>query len=249
MLRTVKQLLTRIGPRLSPRKLEQIQGVVNYLRVGKWMDERHFTLADRVRDRTAVFDEIAARVSDRRVLYLEFGVSGGSSMRYWSKRLTHPDAVLHGFDSFEGLPEAAGPWSKGQFGTQGVIPDIADTRVRFFKGWFDDTLPHYLPPPHDVLIVNLDADLYSSTLCVLHALRPHIRPGTVVYFDEMNWVDHEPRAFDDFIKVSGMQFNVIAADKTLNYVAFECVGLSKSTVRPAPDVPRLDSHQPRTQAR
>ena len=250
MLRSLKQLLTWIGPWLSPRQLEQIQGAVNYLRVGKWMDERHFTLSQRVRDRTAVFDEIAARIADRRVLYLEFGVSSGSSMRYWSKRLTHPDAVLHGFDSFEGLPEKAGPWTKGQFGTEGVIPDIADPRVRFFKGWFDDTLPHYSPPPHDVLIVNLDADLYSSTLCVLHSLRAHIRPGTLVYFDEMNWVDHEPRAFDEFIQVSGMDFSVLSADKTLNYVAFECISCSQSRIqRAVADFPRIDRRQPRVNRR
>jgi hypothetical protein len=223
MLKLVKSLLTRIGPRLSPRRLGQIQGAVNYLRVGKWMDEHHFSLPERVADRTAVFDVIANRTRDRRVLYLEFGVAAGSSMRYWSKKLTHPGSALHGFDSFEGLPEAAGPWKKGEFGTHGVVPQIADPRIRFFKGWFDHTLPGYSPPGHDLLIINLDADLYSSTLCVLHALRPHIRPGTVLYFDEMNWVEHEARAFDDFLRVSGMNFDVLCADMTLNYVAFECV--------------------------
>ncbi len=121
------------------------------------------------------------------------------------------------------MPEDAGPWSKGQFGTRGIVPDFADPRVRFFKGWFDDTLPRYSPPAHDQLIVNLDADLYSSTLVVLYSLRPYIRPGTVIYFDEMNWVDHEPRAFDEFIRVSGMKFRVLSADTTLNFVAFECV--------------------------
>jgi hypothetical protein len=218
-----KHLLTRIGPRLSHRRLEQIQGVVNYLRVGKWMEEHHFMIPEPVRDRLAVWDVIADRAGQRQVLYLEFGVAGGRSMEYWSSRLTHPGAILHGFDSFEGLPENGGPWSKGQFGTDGAIPQVEDPRVRFFKGWFDHTLPIYSPPPHEMLIVNLDADLYSSTICVLRCLRPYIRPGTVIYFDEMNWVEHEPRAFDDFMAETGIGFRLLSADKTLAFVAFECV--------------------------
>ncbi len=80
MLRLVKNLLTRIGPKLSPQRLDQIQGAVNYLRVGKWMEDRQFSLDARVRDRIAVWDAIANRVSDCRVLYLEFGVASGTSM-------------------------------------------------------------------------------------------------------------------------------------------------------------------------
>jgi hypothetical protein len=203
--------------------LLQIHAAVNYLRIGKWMEDHGFSLPERVSDRVAVWDQIAARTDHRKVLYLEFGVASGRSMKYWSKRLTHPGAMLHGFDSFEGLPESGGPWTKGQFATHGAIPDIADPRVRFFKGWFDQTLPEYSPPAHEVLIINLDADLYSSTKCVLQHLRQHIRPGTVIYLDEMTNMDHEPRAFDEFLSETGMEFRLLSADATLAFVAFECV--------------------------
>ena len=133
----------------------------------------------------------------------------------------NPGSKLHGFDSFEGLPEAAGPWKKGQFSTDGKAPKIDDPRISFYVGRFDQTLPAYRPPLHDQLVVNLYADLYSSTIFVLRTLRPHLKSGTYVYFDEMNHVDHEPRAFDEFVAESGLKLCPICADRTLAYVAFE----------------------------
>jgi hypothetical protein len=55
-----------------------------------------------------------------------------------------------------------------------VLCRSSDDRVAFFKGWFSETLPDYVPPPHKQLFVNLDADLYSSTKTVLEFLKPHI---------------------------------------------------------------------------
>jgi hypothetical protein len=145
-------------------------------------------------------------------------------MRYWSRVLKHPGTILHGFDSFEGLPEKGGLWAKGQFSTDGKIPQIDDPRVRFFKGWFNDVLPTYSLPPHETLVINMDADLYSSTIYVLRHLRPQIKSGTFIYFDEMNHMEHEPRALDEFMAESGLQFRVVCTDKTMAFVFFECIG-------------------------
>jgi hypothetical protein len=224
MLKLFKYGLTLIGAALSRRSVTQIQALTNYVRVGQWMKEHNFVFPSRGADREAVYLEIAARVASRKVLYLEFGVANGESMRWWSQALKNPETVLHGFDSFEGLPEEGGPWRQGQFDRRGQMPVINDPRVKLFKGWFDQVLPTYSVCAHEVLVVNLDADLYSSTIYVLRWLRPNFKPGTLVYFDEMNHVDHEPRAFDEFTKESGIQFKPIAADKTLAFVGFECVG-------------------------
>lgn len=224
LLLSFKHYLTLVGSRFSWRQLILLQGVVNYLRIGHWMRERGFNFPHRVSSRELVWAAVGNQVRDKAVLYLEFGVAGGYSMRYWSQLLRHPSSILHGFDSFEGLPEAGGPWSKGQFNKDGRIPVIADDRVKFFKGWFDEVLPAYSIPPHDLLVVNLDSDLYSSTLFVLRYLAPHIKKGTLIYFDEMNHVDHEPRAFDEFLAFSGRKFRPICADKSLAFVFFECLG-------------------------
>lgn len=219
-----KQLLTFVGRVLTPGQLFRLQSTLNYLKVGQWMETHGFRFDDRVQNRQQVWAAVVEKVRDQRVLYLEFGVARGESIRFWSSALKHPESVLHGFDSFEGMPEDGGPWRKGQFSTSGQIPVIDDARVRFFKGWFDQTLPSYTVPPHDLLVLNLDADLYSSTALVLEKLRPHIRQGTHIYFDEFNLPDHEPRAFGEFIIKSGLKFVPVRADKTLTYVFFRCEG-------------------------
>jgi Macrocin-O-methyltransferase (TylF) len=224
ILKFFKYILTLIGASLSERRLIQIQALVSYLRVGYWMKSHHFLFPRRVAGRRAVYAELAALVESRKVLYLEFGVATGASMRWWSNALKNPASVLHGFDSFEGLPEQGGPWKQGQFDQRGQIPAIDDPRVKFFKGWFNEVLPTYPVCQHEVLVVNLDADLYSSTIYVLRWLRPHLKPGTLVYFDDMSVVDQMLRAFDEFVKESGLKFKAVAADKTLAFVGVECVG-------------------------
>jgi len=223
MLGYFKCLLTLIGAQLSDHALLQLQAVVNYLRLGRWMRTHGFLFPERVSSREEVWARMIAKVRDQRVLYMEFGVAYGASIRYWSRELKNPTAAFHGFDSFEGLPEQAGPWHKGQFDASGRVPMIDDSRVSFFKGWFDQVLPRYHLPPHDVLVINMDADLYSSTKYVLDHLRPQINPGTLIYFDEMNHLDHELRAFDEFTSQNSIKFGPVCADRTLAHVSFECL--------------------------
>jgi len=227
LLESFKRLLTVVGSPLPEQTLHQLQMVLNYMKLGRWMARRKFRFRPRAWSREEVFDAAARRVCDRQVLYLEFGVFEGASMRYWSGRLKHPAAMLHGFDSFQGLPEdfdVDGPLSKGTFCTEGKIPVIDDPRVKFFKGWFDEVLPTYTVPEHEVLVINLDADLYSSTIYVLRHLRPWIRAGTFLYFDDLSRPEHEPRAFDEFMKESGLKFSPVSADQSLNRAVFECIG-------------------------
>jgi hypothetical protein len=219
-----KYLLTLIGARLSGVQLYGLQAIVNHLRLGRWMRDHGFHFESRLADRWGVFDVVASRVQDGRVLYLEFGVFKGRTTRYWSARLRNPDARLHGFDSFEGLPEEWAGHAKGNiFNASGQIPVIDDARVQFFKGWFNEVLPNYRVPDHDQLVLIMDADLYSSTSYVLRHLWPYVRPGTLLYFDEMNHVEHEPKAFDEFMKETSLRFRPVAADRTLTHACFECV--------------------------
>src|SRR6185437_14972157 len=71
---------------------------------------------------------------------LEFGVAGGHSINEIAKAA--PSRPIHGFDSFEGLPEH---WSghlttRGAFDQRGVLPKVP-ANVTLHKGWFDATLP------------------------------------------------------------------------------------------------------------
>jgi hypothetical protein len=217
----LKVALTRVGSICSERVVYGLNATLNYVEVGWWVRANRFTPRVRVSSRERVFDAIAKEIGEQPVLYMEFGVGKGSSMRYWSKLLKHPDSLLHGFDSFEGLPTN---WTYGKaaglFSTGGEVPEIDDPRVSFFKGLFDETLPSYEWPERDVLVVNIDADLYSSATVALEHVKDHLRVGSYLYFDEFNYRADELRAFDEFLRANTMQFELVAATRDLTSVAF-----------------------------
>jgi hypothetical protein len=218
----MKELLTRIGSLLPSSAIYNLNAATSYMETGRWMRAEGHRPQRRYRRRDDLFEEVAKVVADRVVLYLEFGVYQGKATRFWSERLRNPKSRLHGFDSFEGLPEdwIAGR-ERGVFSTSGALPDIRDPRVSFFKGWFDDTLPAYKPPEHEVLVVICDADLYSSTLCVLNHLEKLIVPQTYVYFDEFHHQFDELRAFREFTQRTGMRFSLVGATTTLTHVMWQ----------------------------
>jgi hypothetical protein len=134
-------------------------------------------------------------------LYLEFGVRGGGSINHIARM--NRRHTIHGFDSFEGLPEPWTGWTMdtGAMGGGGV-PDV-EPNVRLETGWFDDTLPSFLER-HDgaAAFVHVDSDIYSSARTILTCLAPRIRPGTIIVFNEYfnypNWQQHEYRAFQEY---------------------------------------------------
>ena len=223
-LRTAKDIATRLGAILSKETIHTLDAIISYLECGRWLTSQRMQIPRRVESRVNVYDQVIEILRDQPILYLEFGVWQGRSIRYWSERLSNPQSQFHGFDSFEGLPES---WNmlfkKGLFSTHGRIPEIDDPRVKFFKGWFEDTLPRYQPPPHGQLVINIDADLYSSTRVVLNALKSQISVGTYIYFDEFCDRNHELRAFDEFLAETHMRFEVASASRSLMYIAFRRV--------------------------
>jgi hypothetical protein len=200
-----------------------LNDILNYLHVGWWLSSHGFEGGVRVASRYDLFDLIAAEVGSERLLYLEFGVHEGVSMRYWSKLITTRDSHLHGFDSFLGLPH---DWSyaghpRGYFSTEGVPPLFDDPRVRLFVGWFDETLPNYDWPEHDQLVVMLDADLYSSTATVLGLIKERLALGAYLYFDQFHHRADELRAFAEFLDEHAMTFRLVGASKELTNVLFQ----------------------------
>jgi hypothetical protein len=131
--------------------------------------------------------------------YFEFGVERGESMQWWVTNNKHPESIFVGFDTFQGLPEKWGRWATGSFSAEGKIPEIADRRVDFIKGLFQETLPRWQCDRdfRQRMIVNVDADLYSSALVVLTQLLPKIKKNDIVIFDEFSDYLHEFRAFID----------------------------------------------------
>jgi len=218
----LKELLSRVGVAVPRSAIHYLNGVLNYLHVGRWMHDRKLDIPLRVNGREALYRALLPSIAEP-ATYLEFGVFDGTSMRRWAGLLRHADSTLDGFDSFEGLPENWGfATPKEVFDVGGKIPQIDDARVRFHQGWFQDTLPGFLTKltPHPCLVLHLDADLYSSTIYVLRTLRPLLQPGTILVFDEFFDREHELKAFDEFLRDTGMKVECLAATRALTQVAF-----------------------------
>ena len=79
-----KRLLTKLGARLSVRTIHRLNAALNYLEVGRWMAARGFDTSRRALDRSETYAKIAAEIGAARVLYLEFGVHRGASMKLLS---------------------------------------------------------------------------------------------------------------------------------------------------------------------
>ena len=149
--------------------------------------------------------------------YLEFGVRYGDAIFKWSGLNTHPDSRFFGFDSFEGIPEdwvsVTGESPKGAMSVGGVVPETSDPRIRFVKGWFNETLRPFLNDftPRSRLVIHNDGDLFSSTLYTLATLDPIFRPGTILIFDEFANPLHEWRAFQDYASAFGRKCKALGA--------------------------------------
>jgi hypothetical protein len=149
-------------------------------------------------------------------VWAEFGVFRGGSARHFIHAM--PDGTtMHLFDSFEGLPEYwdmigdGKPREINRFEIkQHQIPVFNDIRVTVHKGLFADTLPQ---ADMGVLnFVNIDCDLYSSTVTVLEHIQ--VEPGTVIIFDEYhgypNYKEHERKACQEWMDRTGHKLKWLA---------------------------------------
>jgi hypothetical protein len=205
----VRRTFLRAGRRTRPAHLTYVSKMLSYLEAGHWLASEQ-AQPEMVEDEFSLFEIACGKATGLAPLYLEFGVFEGRSMRWWSRNLSQPSAKMVGFDSFEGLPE---DWRRGHaaghFRTNGP-PQIDDSRVSFEVGWFEETLPRFTVPDHDQMILNVDCDLYSSTATVLRWAEPHLRPGTLIYFDEFPDRDHEMKAFNELRAGSSHRFKPVA---------------------------------------
>jgi hypothetical protein len=147
--------------------------------------------------------------------FLEFGVFTGGTIRFMAKRLGK-QVILHGFDSFQGLPEDWSGFSLGKaaFDVGGRLPSVPP-QVKLHPGWFDQSLPVWLAEhPGPVSFIHVDCDLYSSTKTIFDLLGDRLQAGTIILFDEYfnyaNWREHEHKAFLELVERRQLQFSYLA---------------------------------------
>ncbi|MEM7006505.1 MAG: TylF/MycF/NovP-related O-methyltransferase [Pseudomonadota bacterium] len=158
--------------------------------------------------------------------YLEFGVYNGRSFACMYETLEQfklHDVRLFGFDSFEGLPDAAatddgGHWVPGAFCCpRSVTERMLDVRgvdrgrTELVEGWFDETLTDQNRSNLNIRKVGVamvDCDMYTSTVPVLNFLEPVLSDRSVIIFDDWNSGNlaeknlGQRRAWDEFLAVN-----------------------------------------------
>ncbi len=157
--------------------------------------------------------------------YFEFGSHLGKSMisaYHLSKRFM-PNIIFYAFDSFEGLPEENSMKDESKF-QQFKSGEFTSTEERFrsnlkksgvnmsrvhtFKGWYRDVLnKETMVKIKDTkaAVVNIDCDLYESTVTALDFLVPYLQDGTLILFDD--WFTYrgdpdrgEQKAFKEWLE-------------------------------------------------
>lgn len=170
------------------------------------------------------FDVMAEAVKQITIhdgLFLEFGVYSGTSVNFISNLVS---AQIHGFDSFEGLPEFwRDGYDKSAFDLAGHLPPV-NSNVKLYRGWFDQTLPPFIKEhTGPIALLHVDCDLYSSTKTIFECLRSQIVPGTVIVFDEYfnypGWQQGEYKAFQEYVSESNIQYEYLTYNRKHEQVA------------------------------
>jgi hypothetical protein len=163
--------------------------------------------------------------------YLEFGVFSGGTIRQIARR--KPNVTIHGFDSFEGLPEAWSGFNLGQraFSRGSKLPRVP-VSVTLHKGWFNETIAAWAGKNSGpAAFIHIDCDLYSSTVDIFAGLADRLQPGTVILFDEYfnypGWELHEFKAWRECVAARGIDYEYIGYARQQVAVRIRAVGTAQ----------------------
>lgn len=210
-----KEILSKLIP-----DSYRLRYLVHLPRIETWRN-KHDEDYPLFKDRLRLYDYLHFEViQNKHISYLEFGVYKGETIEYWAKINSDSESRFWGFDTFTGLPEK---WElfthkleKNTFNTFGNVPEIADDRVFFVKGLYQETLVEFLEKQSlsGQLVIHNDADLYSSTLYVLTCYHSLLVPGTILIFDEFSTVLSEFSALEDYCNSYLREYEVLGATKS-----------------------------------
>ena len=166
--------------------------------------------------------ELALAQAKLEGLVLEFGVYNGKSIRNIASIV---NTEVHGFDSFEGIPENWNDEPSGSYSANGELP-VVPSNVTLHQGWFEDTLPKFIKENSSpIRFMNIDCDLYSSTKTIFDLLGLQVVPGTVIVFDEFigykSWKDDEFKAFQETVDQYQWRYEILSFSFATKQVAFK----------------------------
>jgi hypothetical protein len=161
--------------------------------------------------------------------FVEFGVHHGGTAGVLASMLKGSDRRLHLFDRWGDLPEPTEEDGiQHQRYARANIPEklkdlvdrppLASTKelierqlkfgnVRYYQGWYEDTLPTYEGRP--IAFANVDCDYYNSVKLVLDFIRDHASPGCVIYIDDYGEWPGARKATDEFCRAHGLEPEIV----------------------------------------
>lgn len=155
-------------------------------------------------------------IENKKILYIEFGVYQGESLRYFAENNKNKDSLFLGLDTFEGVEETWVDFDMKVFDQGGKVPNIDDARITFIKGYFQNNRDALLGSikkdgDFDAIIVHYDADLYSSTLFGLATLDT-VLDSYIAIFDE--FYGGENLAFYNYLNSHMAKYELIGKTDT-----------------------------------
>ena len=155
-------------------------------------------------------------IDNKKILYIEFGVYQGESLRYFAENNKNKDSLFLGLDTFEGIEETWVDFDMKVFDQGGKVPNIDDARITFIKGYFQNNRDALLGSikkdgDFDAIIVHYDADLYSSTLFGLATLDT-VLDSYIAIFDE--FYGGENLAFYNYLNSHMAEYELIGKTDT-----------------------------------
>ena len=218
--------------------------ISNTLSLSKWISDQsnnkifndYFSLKRDYRKRYDLYKYLNKEfnLNNAEINYFEFGVSDGSSFKWWVNSNSNIESKFYGFDTFTGLPEDWGiTFTKGEMSAE--IPILKDNRATFTKGLFQETLPDFFKNfksnKNKRNIFHMDADLFSSTIFSLSMIAPIIKINDIILFDEFNVPNHEFFAYKIFTESFYIKTKLIGAVNNYYQVAMICTEIPKKIIK------------------
>jgi len=168
--------------------------------------------------RERVWDEVRNLLSrGERVHVLEFGVAWGYMTKSWFDSRDEIIEKWDGYDRFTGLPRSWRDLDAGAFDAGGIPPALTDDRLTWHVGDVEETLSSSienfsLSGQQRVLYV-FDLDLLEPSLHCWNVVRPFLKGGDLLYFDEAFDRD-ERELIERHVLTSGIELQAVAYSTT-----------------------------------
>lgn len=216
----LKKVIRNITPELNVEKksLRYLLSKKAYEASADFIEE-NMLYAQAFETREGLYSYVMDKTSEEG-LVMEFGVHNGNSINKIAEMTTR---IVHGFDSFIGLPDdgvipksndGGVKWYVGKMDSAGKLPSV-NKNVELHQGWFSDTLPKFMKEHNEkISFMHIDSDIYSSAVCIFNGTHGRFISGTYIIFDEYlnyeGWQANEYRALVEASKEYDFKYKYVA---------------------------------------